>query len=81
MAQNPNIEVEIRGYTDNVGSKATNLKISAARANAVRNWLIMKGIDQRRITAKGLGPADPIGDNNVPAGRNMNRRVEFVRTK
>jgi outer membrane protein OmpA-like peptidoglycan-associated protein/opacity protein-like surface antigen len=81
MAQNPEIEVEIRGYTDNVGSRATNLRISAARANSVRTWLIQKGIEPRRITAKGLGPNDPIGDNNVPAGRNMNRRVEFVRTK
>jgi len=81
LAQNPDIAVEIRGYTDNVGKKAANLKLSNARANAVREWLVAKGVDGSRIVAKGYGPADPIGDNKTAAGRQLNRRIEFFRSK
>jgi outer membrane protein OmpA-like peptidoglycan-associated protein len=81
LAQNPEIGVEIRGYTDNVGKKAINQKLSTARANAVRDWLVSKGVDGTRVSAKGFGPADPIGDNKTAAGRQLNRRIEFFRTK
>ncbi len=75
----PDMKVEIRGYTDNVGRASSNLKLSQRRANAVRNWLIKKGIDPGRIVAKGYGEANPIADNSTPEGRRLNRRIEFVK--
>jgi outer membrane protein OmpA-like peptidoglycan-associated protein len=81
LAQNPDIAVEIRGYTDNVGSKAKNIKLSDDRAKSVKNWLIQQGVAADRVTSKGYGPANPIGSNKTAAGRQMNRRIEFFRTK
>ncbi len=75
----PNMKVEIRGYTDNVGSARANKRLSQRRADAVRNWLIAKGISPDRITAVGMGEANPIADNSTPEGRRLNRRIEFVR--
>jgi len=81
LVDNPDVTVEIQGYTDNTGKKASNVKLSAARANAVRDWLVKKGIDSSRMTAKGFGPDKPIGDNKTEAGRQLNRRIEFLRIK
>lgn len=81
LVENPKLAVEIRGYTDNIGSRSSNLRLSAARANAVRDWLVTSGIDGSRITAKGYGPENPIGDNRTAAGRQRNRRIEFFRTR
>jgi len=81
LKDNPAIAVEIRGYTDNVGKIASNKKLSLRRAEAVRSWLVMKGIDSRRIAVAGFGPENPIGDNSTPEGRAQNRRIEFFRTK
>ena len=75
----PEMKVEIRGYTDNVGSASFNLKLSQRRADAVRNWLIKKGIEPKRIVAKGYGESNPIATNQTPEGRRLNRRIEFVR--
>ncbi len=81
LAQNPDIGVEIRGYTDNVGKKATNMKLSQARADAVKAWLVAKGVAAERITAKGFGPDNPVASNKTADGRQKNRRIEFFRTK
>ena len=81
LKANPTVEVEIRGYTDNVGKKASNVKLSQKRADSVRDWLVKKGIDPMRITAKGFGPDNPIDTNKTEAGRAKNRRIEFYRTK
>jgi outer membrane protein OmpA-like peptidoglycan-associated protein len=81
LKENPDIAVEIRGYTDNVGKAAANKKLSQRRADAVKSWLVGKGIDSTRITTKGLGPDNPIADNKTPEGRAKNRRIEFYRTK
>jgi outer membrane protein OmpA-like peptidoglycan-associated protein len=77
----PDMEVEVRGYTDNTGSRSTNMRLSQRRADSVRDWLIERGIDPTRITAKGFGPENPIAPNNTPDGRAKNRRIEFVRMK
>lgn len=77
---NPEVKVEISGHTDNTGSKATNTRLSAARANAVRDFLISKGVDAGRMTAKGYGPDKPVADNKTVAGRAANRRVELTKT-
>jgi outer membrane protein OmpA-like peptidoglycan-associated protein len=75
------IIVEIRGYTDNVGRKSSNIKLSQKRADSVRNWLIEKGIDGSRVRSVGFGPQNPIVSNDTPDNRRKNRRIEFVRTK
>ena len=77
----PTATVEIRGYTDNVGKASSNKKLSLARAEAVKSWLVMKGVDAMRITTKGFGPENPIADNKTAEGKAKNRRIEFFRTK
>jgi outer membrane protein OmpA-like peptidoglycan-associated protein len=78
MAENPTIKVQINGYTDNVGKPADNLKLSTARAQAVVDYLVKKGIKAERLASKGFGEAKPIADNSTEAGRSLNRRTEFV---
>ena len=81
LMENKNIEVEIRGYTDNVGNYATNVQISKQRADAVRDYLILNGIPFSRIRTKGYGPENPIAPNDTKEGRAKNRRIEFYRIK
>lgn len=71
-------KVVVEGHTDSRGSKALNTKLSQARAAAVRDYLVGKGVDPARIDAKGYGPTRPIADNKTAAGREKNRRVDFV---
>jgi len=75
------IEVEIRGYTDNTGSYQGNMNISQRRADSVKEYLVLNGIAPRRIKTKGLGPENPISDNKTREGRAENRRIEFYRIK
>jgi len=75
------VEVEIRGYTDNIGSWKYNLRLSQKRAEAVRQYLINRGIDPKRLRAVGYGEANPIATNATAKGRAENRRIEFVRIK
>jgi outer membrane protein OmpA-like peptidoglycan-associated protein len=81
LLDNPEIEVEIRGHTDNVGKASYNLKLSQQRADAVRNYIIRHGIEPRRLTAKSFGWTMPVASNSTPEGRQQNRRIEFYRTK
>jgi OOP family OmpA-OmpF porin len=69
--------VEVQGHTDNVGDAERNTALSERRAEAVRRWLLDHGVDAARITAHGIGPAQPIESNSTEAGRSRNRRVEF----
>lgn len=71
------VKVEIIGHTDNEGSRATNLSLSQARAEAVKNWLLGQGIAGDSITVSGEGPDRPVADNATPEGRARNRRIEF----
>ena len=80
LIDNPDVNVEVGGHTDNVGSEAANLRLSQARAEAVRQYLIGKGVPADRITAKGYGESNPVGNNATAAGRAANRRVELNRT-
>jgi OOP family OmpA-OmpF porin len=74
---NPDIRIEIAGYTDKTGSDATNLRLSQARADAVRAYLANKGVAPGRMVARGYGSANPIALNTTAAGRTQNRRVEL----
>lgn len=78
MNGNPSMKIELGGHTDNVGDDASNLKLSEARVNAVKNYLLQKGIESSRLTAKGYGEAKPLADNKTDQGRQLNRRVEFL---
>jgi outer membrane protein OmpA-like peptidoglycan-associated protein len=80
MHDNPNIKVRIEGHTDSVGPDDFNMKLSQKRADAVRAYLIKKGVDPSRMEAKGYGETVPIADNRTQEGRDQNRRVEFVIT-
>ena len=72
------LKVGVYGHTDNAGSDAINLPLSEQRANAVRNYLLKKGLSENRVEAKGFGSAKPIADNSTEAGKSKNRRVEIV---
>jgi outer membrane protein OmpA-like peptidoglycan-associated protein len=73
------IKVQVGGHTDNTGSAAVNKRLSAARAEAVRQYLISKGVAADRLTARGYGPSKPIASNRTAEGRSQNRRVELTR--
>jgi outer membrane protein OmpA-like peptidoglycan-associated protein len=77
LAANPAAKVEIAGYTDNVGNVRSNERLSLRRADAVRAWLVKKGIGMQRMTIAGKGPADPLASNITAQGRAKNRRIEF----
>ena len=69
-------KIELGGHTDNVGKPAKNLLLSQARANTVRAYLLTKGIDPSRVTAKGYGMSKPIANNKTATGKAQNRRTE-----
>ena len=73
----PRMQVEIQGHTDAKGSDSYNLKLSEARARAVADYVVAKGIDARRLQAKGYGKSQPVSDNDTDEGRALNRRVAF----
>ena len=78
LNENPNIKIEIQGHTDNVGAAKANEALSANRAYTVKAYLEEKGVDGKRITAKGYGPNKPIAENSTEEGKAKNRRTEFL---
>lgn len=78
LKENPNIKIEIQGHTDNVGAASANEALSANRAFTVKAFLEEKGINGKRISAKGFGPRMPIAENTTELGRAKNRRIEFL---
>jgi outer membrane protein OmpA-like peptidoglycan-associated protein len=80
LEKNPNLKLEIDGYTDSVGNAGHNLDLSKRRAEAVRSVLTSQfGVDAGRLSANGFGPAKPVASNDTADGRAQNRRVEFVK--
>jgi OmpA-OmpF porin, OOP family len=77
LQDNPDLKLSIDGHTDNTGTPEKNQTLSANRANAVKNYLVSKGVDASRLTAAGHGQDEPIADNKTAAGRQKNRRVEM----
>ncbi len=73
-----NISLKLAGHTDNVGSNDANLKLSKARAESVKAYLVSQGANPSRIEATGYGETQPIATNGTAAGRQKNRRVEFT---
>jgi outer membrane protein OmpA-like peptidoglycan-associated protein len=81
LKDNPGIEIELNGHTDNRGDAKANLNLSEARVEAVKSYLVVNGIIATRITGKGYGGTQPIVANDSDANRQLNRRVEFKITK
>lgn len=77
LKRKKDIRILIGGHTDNVGDPVANLKLSEARALAVKDYLIKKGISTTRLISKGYGEARPIADNSSSEGRSTNRRTEI----
>lgn len=77
LENNPGMQIELRGHTDNQGTLEYNQKLSEARAKAVADYLVEKGIDRKRLSSIGYGKSQPIADNATAEGRQMNRRVEY----
>jgi outer membrane protein OmpA-like peptidoglycan-associated protein len=76
LKSNPDTNVDIIGYTDNTGGDKINVPLSEQRAASVKAYLTTQGVGTMRLTAEGLGSAQPVADNGTAAGRQQNRRVE-----
>jgi outer membrane protein OmpA-like peptidoglycan-associated protein len=81
LGDNPKITLEVQGHTDNVGTDAYNMKLSQARADAVRAYLVGHGVSASRLTSRGYGFHQPLVPNTTAANRELNRRVQFIRTE
>jgi outer membrane protein OmpA-like peptidoglycan-associated protein len=77
LAANPAMKAEIGGHTDNTGNDKHNQKLSEKRAQAVKAYLVKRGIAGDRLTAKVYGKSQPVDTNETPEGRELNRRVEL----
>ncbi len=77
MKANPDLRVEIQGHTDSVGDRSYNQRLSERRAETVKAYLALYGIDLGRMTVRGFGPNQPVADNDTEEGRALNRRVEL----
>lgn len=74
----PGLNLQVEGYTDNIGTEEYNQKLSEERADTVREYLVSQGVQQNGVTAQGYGKTHPIADNSTSSGRAQNRRVELV---
>jgi outer membrane protein OmpA-like peptidoglycan-associated protein len=77
LAKYSDDRIKIYGHTDGVGGKAYNEELSLRRADAVRRVLVGRGVQEKQITALGMGEAQPVATNDTPVGRKKNRRVEM----
>jgi outer membrane protein OmpA-like peptidoglycan-associated protein len=78
ILSHPGLNLAMEGYTDTVGGDDFNLKLSQQRADTVREYLAGQGLANNTMKSSGFGKADPVADNDSPAGRQRNRRVEIV---
>jgi outer membrane protein OmpA-like peptidoglycan-associated protein len=74
----PGLNIEVGGYTDNVGGDQMNRTLSENRAGSVRDYLVQQGVATNSVSAKGYGNTLPVASNDNSAGRQQNRRVELL---
>jgi OOP family OmpA-OmpF porin len=79
LRRRPGLRIEIAGHTDSSGTEEYNMRLSLHRANAVRDYLVERGIDAGRLSAKGYGESVPVETNDTEVGQARNRRVELRR--
>ncbi len=77
LLKNPDMKVEIQGYTDDIGSEVYNKQLAQKRADVVKNYLTSKGVSASKLRAIGYGKLNPVADNKTADGRELNRRIEF----
>jgi OOP family OmpA-OmpF porin len=77
MARLPGRRFEIIGHTDAQGRHASNVSLSLARAQAVKTYLVSKGLPADKLSTSGMGPDQPVASNATDEGRARNRRIEF----
>jgi outer membrane protein OmpA-like peptidoglycan-associated protein len=77
MKENPRMEIQLEGHTDNVGSAKANLKLSEERVEAVKRYLVSQGVSKNRIKTHAYGGSQPLRNEMTPEARSMNRRVEM----
>jgi len=77
MKENPKVEIQLEGHTDNVGNPESNLKLSQSRVDAVKKYITSKGINKKRVKTKAFGGSQPIATENTEEARAKNRRVEM----
>lgn len=77
MKENPRIEIQLEGHTDNVGSPGANLKLSEERVEAVKKYLVAQGVSKHRIKTYAFGGSQPLRNEMTPEARAQNRRVEM----
>jgi OOP family OmpA-OmpF porin len=80
ISAHPGMQVEVAGYTDNRGAVTANERLSKARADVARGYLIERGVSPEQVSARGYGAEDPVDTNATAVGRSKNRRVELHRT-
>lgn len=78
LKSNPRVKIELSGHTDNRGIPAQNVKLSQARVDKVKAYLVSKGVEGKRIGGKGYGGSKPVASNDTEESRQLNRRVEFT---
>jgi len=78
LNDNPKIEIELEGHTDNRGDSKKNLVLSQQRVEVIKKYLVSKGISSRRLKGKGYGDSRPVATNDTEESRKLNRRVEFL---
>jgi len=74
----PGLNIEVGGYTDNVGADAMNQTLSENRASSVRDYLVQEGVATNSVSSKGFGNTLPVASNDNSSGRQQNRRVELL---
>jgi OOP family OmpA-OmpF porin len=77
LADFPEVKVDLVGHTNSEGSDSANLVLSYERADTIYHWLVTNGISSSRLTPRGVGESEPVGDNSTEDGRALNDRVEF----
>ena len=80
LKSRPEVRIRIEGHTDSRGGMKHNMTLSQARADSVKQFLVGQGVDPARMESRGFGPTQAIADNRTAAGREQNRRVEFIIT-
>ena len=78
LKSTPDRNVIVEGHTDSQGARSFNMDLATKRAQAVRDYIVSRGLPSETVKAVGIGPDRPIGENNTPEGRANNRRVEIV---